>query len=148
MNTSTFIEQLIANTGKNLHFTLPDNTKIAGDLHITEIQDHDVTSVDCGGNIHHYKETVIQLWINESNLRTAEWTTDKAIKIIDIVGTKIEYVDSAELFIEFGDSSHPSIKYSIKDIMSDSEKVNVKLKVKPTACKPRLMRTEEEKTCC
>jgi len=138
MKTSTFINQLVLNSGKELRFTLPDQTVLSGDLHITEIQNHKVDSVDCGGNAHQYDETVVQLWINESSEKVAEWKTEKALKIFEIVGQKIEYKDEAELFIEFGDSAHHTIKYSVSEIESDTKKVNVLLTVKPTACKPKL----------
>ncbi|MDR9410318.1 MAG: DUF6428 family protein [Balneolaceae bacterium] len=148
MNTSTFIKTLIANTGKELQFTLPDHITIHGALHITEIQNHQVDSVDCGGNVHQYDETVIQLWIHEVSKDAAEWRTEKALNIFEIVGKKIEYKDDAELFIEFGDSAHPTIKYSVKEIESGGEKVNVVLMVKPTACKPLINTTKEMAGCC
>jgi hypothetical protein len=148
MNTSTFINTLVNNAGKELQFSLSDGTKVAGDLHITEIQDHHVDSVDCGGNPHSYDETVVQLWINERSGAKAEWSTDKAMKIFDIVGKKLVYKDDAELFIEFGDSNHPTIRYSVNTIDSDSEKVIVDMKVKPTVCKPSLIKTEEMGACC
>lgn len=148
MNTSTFINTLVNNTGKELRFTLPDGTIISGDLHITEIQNHHVDSVDCGGNAHQYDETVVQLWINENSDVHAEWSADKAMKIFDLVGRKLTYKDDAELFIEFGDSNHSTIRYSVKNIRSDAERVVVDMKVKPTVCKPSLNRTEETGACC
>lgn len=148
MNTSTFINTLVNNNGKELRFTLPDSTVLSGDLHITEIQNHHVDSVDCGGNAHQYDETVVQLWINENSDVHAEWSTDKAMKIFDIVGKKLTYKDDAELFIEFGDSKHSTIRYSVKNIRSDAERVVVDMTVKPTVCKPSLNRTEEMRACC
>lgn len=148
MNTSSFIYSLKSNEGKKLKFMLPDETIITGDLHITEIQHHSVNSVDCGGNSHAYNETVIQLWINEQNHSDAEWITDKALKIIDIVGQKSEYTDEAELFIEFGDSNHPTIRYSIGKIEESSQTVSVRLTVKPTVCKPSLNVGKELVSCC
>ena len=149
MNTSTFIHHLVSNNAKKLRFTLPDQTVLSGDLHITEIQDHSINSVDCGGNAHQYDETVVQLWINESSEKVVEWKTEKALKIFEIVGEKIDYKDKAELFIEFGDSAHPTIKYSVKEIKSDDEKTNVVLTVKPTACKPELNHERSKiEACC
>ncbi len=148
MNTSTFTQTLVNNTGKKLQFSLPDETTISGDLHITEIQNHLVHSVDCGGNAHEYKETVVQLWINEHSKQDAKWSTNKAMKIFDIVGENIEYQDDAELFIEFGDSTHPTIRYSVNKIHTDTEKVMVDLMVKPTVCKPSLTRTAKVGACC
>ena len=148
MNTQTFINTLVSNTSKELSFILPDDTRLSGDLHITEIQNHKVDSVDCGGNAHQYDETVVQLSINESSNNIAEWRTEKALKIFEIVGKKIEYKDDAELFIEFGDSSHPTIRYPVGRIVETSQDVTVMLTVKPTVCKPSLDTTGELVACC
>ncbi|WP_020402361.1 DUF6428 family protein [Gracilimonas tropica] len=149
MNTSTFIQNLVSNTAKDLQFTLPDQTKLSGDLHITEIQNHNVDSVDCEGNMHQYVETVVQLWINEASKDVAEWRTEKALQIFEIVGKKIDFKDDAELFIEFGDTVHPTIKYSVREIESNGEEVNVVLMVKPTACKPKLnLEATKMGACC
>jgi hypothetical protein len=148
MNTSTFLGTLVSNSEKNLEFVLPDEANISGDLHITEIQHHSVDSVDCGGNSHSYYETVVQLWINEHSYKKAVWTTDKALKIFDIVGQKSTYRDGAELFIEFGDSDHPTIRYSIGEIEESPETVSVQLSVKPTVCKPSLNVGKELVGCC
>lgn len=148
MNTSTFINSLVQNTGKELQFSLPDNLIISGDLHITEIQHHSVDSVDCGGNQHSYDETVIQLWVNERSQKTAEWTTNKALKIIGLVGEKQQYRDEAELFIEFGDSAHPTIRYSVSNMDENAERLIVGLSVKPTVCKPGLNRNKKVGACC
>lgn len=148
MDTSTFIEILISNTGKNLQFILPDQTKLSGDLHITEIQHHSVDSVDCGGNPHSYNETVVQLWINERSNSNAEWTTNKAIKIIDIVGQKRAYNHKAELLIEFGDSTHQTIRYSVAQIEANDDTVSVQMTVQPTVCKPSLNVRKKLASCC
>lgn len=148
MNTSAFIKTLISNTGKNLQFVLPDHAVISGDLHITEIQHHTVHSVDCGGNSHSYNETVLQLSVNKRSNSIAKWTTDKAIKIIETVGQKSTYQDNAELLIEFGDSAHPTIRYSIANIDAGSEDVSVRMTVKPTVCKPSLKAGKQLASCC
>lgn len=148
MNTSTFINTLVNNTGKELQFSLPDSTVIAGDLHITEIQHHSVDSIDCGGNAHSYNETVIQLWVNENSEKTAEWTTDKALKIIELVGEKKQYRDDADLLIEFGDAVHPTIRYSVQEVKEDPETLIMALSVKPTVCKPSLNREAKAGACC
>lgn len=148
MNTSTFIQNLVHNSGKDLQFKLPDGTILSGDLHITEIQNHHVDSVDCGGNTHDYDETVVQLWINENSNSQAEWKTNKAMKIFETVGKKMDYRDEAELFVEFGDSKHPTIRYSVNEIEEQSEKVIVGMTVKPTLCKPSLTKTVKAGACC
>ncbi len=148
MNTSTFINTLISNTEKELQFVLPDGSNITGDLHITEIQHHNVDSVDCGGNSHSYNETVFQLSVNERSNKIAKWTTDKALKIIDTVGQKSTYNDKAELLIEFGDSNHPTIRYSVENIDLSSENVLIQMTFKPTVCKPSLNASKKLASCC
>ncbi|MFP8487859.1 DUF6428 family protein [Gracilimonas sp. Q87] len=139
---------LVSNTKKDLSFILPDNTRLSGDLHITEIQNHSVSSVDCGGNPHQYDETVVQLWINEASKDIAEWRTEKALKIFEIVGEKIEYKDQAELLVEFGDSIHSTVLYSVGSIIETTRDVTIMLTVKPTVCKPRVDTSGELAGCC
>lgn len=148
MNTQNFIKSLVNNTNKDLSFILPDDTRLSGDLHITEIQNHKVDSVDCGGNAHQYDETVVQLWINEASDDVAEWRTEKALKIFEIVGEKMDYMDEAELLIEFGDSSHPTIRYSVGRIVETPQDVTIMLTVKPTVCKPRINSSKDMAGCC
>ena len=104
--------------------------------------------MDCGGNPHSYNETVVQLAINERSSLHAEWTTDKAIKIFNIVGKKSTYVDDAELLIEFGDSNHPTIRYSVAQIEANGDTVLVQMTVKPTVCKPSLNVNKKMASCC
>lgn len=148
MNTQTFINTLVSNTNKDLSFILPDDTRLSGDLHITEIQNHVIDSVDCGGNAHQYHETVVQLWINETSGDDAEWRTEKALKIFEIVGEKIDFNDEADLLIEFGDSTHPTIRYSVARMVETSKGLVIMLKVKPTVCKPKMNAPEELAGCC
>lgn len=148
MNTQTFINTLVSNTNKDLSFILPDDTRLSGDLHITEIQNHAIDSVDCGGNAHQYHETVVQLWINETSGDDAEWRTEKALKIFEIVGEKIDFNDEADLLIEFGDSTHPTIRYSVARMVETSKGLVIMLKVKPTVCKPKMNASEELAGCC
>ena len=148
MNTSTFIETLILHTGKKLEFVLPNETVLSGDLHITEIQHHSIKSVDCGGNPHSYYETVVQLSINERSNTSAIWTVEKAIKIIDVVANEQSFVNDAEVLIEFGDSNHPTIRYSIGKIEAVSEMVSIHMRLKSTVCKPSLNVGKELESCC
>ena len=62
-----------------------------GDLHITEVKNVTVASVDCGLNAHDFKETIIQLWVNELSGVEAEWTGEKALNILHKVGLTQRY---------------------------------------------------------
>ena len=137
MNIQELLRTLKTEKGKSLIFSLPGGVSIDGDLHITEVKNYTVNSVDCGSRASIFDETVIQLWVNESSDRDPNWTTDKAIGIINKVGKMQEYSPNAEVFIEYGDANHPTIKYSISEFEIGPNELVIHLYVKPTMCKPR-----------
>lgn len=143
MKTSEFLNK-INESDRALYFQLPDGEIIEGDLHITEVKNINIDSTDCGGFKHSFKETVIQLWLNEGSSKTENWTTSKATKIFDIVGKQREYLYDAEAFIEFGDSKHVTSKYAVS-MDEKSDELTVLLKTVYPQCKPRLF---SMKACC
>ncbi len=147
MYTQTFIQKLRTNPDKSLNFLLPDQSVIRGDLHITEIKHQSIESVDCGDNSHTFNETVMQLWTDGNQNTLSDWTANKAVKIIDIVGTKRDFDGNAEIFIVFGDSYHPAAKYSIGEIRMTDKTLNVIMKNVPAVCKPNVF-AKELASCC
>lgn len=147
MNTLEFYTLLKDNDGKSLEFLLPDGEKLTGDLHITEVMNSHIKSVDCGGRASEFNETVVQLWINESSIINAKWSTDKAFSILKKVESVQSFSDEAELFIEFGDSVHPTIRYTVNEVNDSDDDLIIKLEPKATACKPRL-ELDSVGSCC
>lgn len=135
MNTLELLNK-IKETDRALNFQLPNGDFIKGDLHITEVKNVHVDSTDCGGYKHSFKETIIQLWLNENSSKTEYWTTSKATKIFDLVGQQRDYLIEAEAFIEFGDSSHITSKYAVEFEEKDDQ-LTAKLKYVFPQCKPR-----------
>ena len=136
MKTHELFETLNTNMDKDLLFELPDGRTLSGDLHITEVKNVLVESVDCGTNEHFFKETIIQLWVNESAEKEAQWTTNKALKILNKVGAKKKYAPESDVFFEYGDTSLSTAKYSVKEFDTEAQTLTVKLFVMPTMCKP------------
>lgn len=138
MNTQTFLHTLNNNRDKALAFYLPDGNKLGGDLHITEVMNARIESTDCGSNSHNFEETTIQLWRNEHSGKTATWTVDKAIGILDKVGEIQPYMNDSELFFEYGDSELPTSRYSVKEVNDVEGELGLNLYVKAPVCKPSL----------
>ena len=136
MKTYELFETLNRNTGKALNFVLPGDKNITGDLHITEVKNVMVESVDCGSNEHLFRETVIQLWVNESSGKQVDWTVGKALGILNKVGAKKKYDTESEVFFEFGDSALSTAKYSIDNFVVTETGLDIHLYVEPTVCKP------------
>ncbi len=137
MKTKQFLKILDRNKGKQLHFKLPDGTVLMGDLHITEVMNSSVRSVDCGGRPDHFNETVTQLWMNERSGKAENWTVDKMLSIYDKVMQHQDLDPEGESFIEYGDSEYPTIRYSIRTMHESGSDLTVQLGIKPTACKPK-----------
>jgi len=47
--------------------------KIPAHLHITEIKQYAIASVDCGGKAHNWSETVIQIWAKSATNDGTGW---------------------------------------------------------------------------
>lgn len=137
MKTSNLLDKL-RSTNKTLQFQLPDRSLIQGDLHITEVKNVTIESTDCGGFTHDYQETVIQLWLNESSKKEANWSTFKASKIFDIVGKQREFLLDTEAFIEYGDSTHVTTKYTIQ-LEEEEDVLKISLGHTYPACKPKML---------
>lgn len=147
MTLQLFLETLEANPAKRLSFVLPDGTNLRGDLHITEVKNITVESVDCGSNNHAFRETVIQLWVNAASAKPAEWTTDKALSILKKVQSGRPLVPGSELFFEYGDAERPTISYSIGELSNSAEQIELRLAVKPVQCKPGTLASEPAGCC-
>jgi len=148
MKTSDLLKTM-NNQDQSLEFRLPGGVKIHGDLHITEVKNITIDSTDCGGFSHSFQETVIQLWLNEDSDKIANWTTEKAREIFNIVGNQRAYLNDAPAFFEFGDSQHITSKYGIK-LNQEGDTVVLDLVNQYPECKPKTSatKTSATKSCC
>lgn len=140
MKTKHLLTVLERNKGKQLNFMLPDGRVLKGDLHITEVMNADIQSVDCGGRPDHFNETITQLWVNEASEKEVNWSVDKMLAIYHKVMKVQDLEPESESFIEYGDSEYPTIRYIIRNMDETETELTIQLGIKATACKPRTER--------
>ena len=142
MKTKKFLQILKENPNKTLEFEYPTSDLLHFQLlpptyHITEVKNHKIDSVDCGGRMHRFNETVTQLWVNEEEKLRRPWTAGKAFSIYQKVD-KVRTIDQAtDMLFEYGPKSLQRIIYSVGNVIIQNQSVKVQLSNLPTMCKPR-----------
>ncbi len=144
MQLTNLLSTLENNLNQEIVFRLEDGRELGGDLHITEVKNAIIESVDCGSNAHQFRETVIQLWINEDSDINAKWNASKALGILNKTIRTDNGSNDSEAYFEFGDSITTVSKHSFT-ITEEPNRVVFDLFVEATACKPRL---NKELACC
>ena len=152
MKTGEFLELLENNAEKELIFEYRENEFVPNAYHITEVKSQHIESVDCGGFGHTYDETVVQLWISNSEKKDKAMEAGKALKIFKIVDAKKPMKRDTDIFFEWGFGELLTSSYKVQAVENDAQRVLVKLFVPPTVCKPReLLQTVQNMTgtsCC
>ena len=64
MKTKEFLTLLEENPNKNLRFEYHKGQFAREDFHLTEIKNVTYDTVDCGGMLNEWKETIVQIWEN------------------------------------------------------------------------------------
>ena len=136
MNTKEFLNLLDANKDKELVFEYRKDSFVPKAYHITEVKNVYFDSVDCGGNEHSERQTVVQLWTNPLEVKNKYMGAEKALSIMEKVNKIKPLYQDTEVFFEYGNSKTPTSNYSVKDVALENDKVILKLFVQPTACKP------------
>ena len=62
MKTQEFLDLLKSHQDKSLLFEYTAGQMVGANYHITEVKHTTIESVDCGGRMDAWNETVIQLW--------------------------------------------------------------------------------------
>ena len=150
MKTGNFLKLLEKQAGKELIFEYRNQQFVPKAYHITEVKNLQIESVDCGGFEHSDQQTVVQLWVTDTEKADRYMTTAKAKKIFDIVESKRPMQQDAEIFFEYGDATTPTSVYKITAIEEKEGQLIVQLYVPPTECKPRqlLQTVGIEEGCC
>ncbi len=137
MKTKEFLEILEQNPRKPLQFEYQNNQIVAEAYHITEVKNVHVDSVDCGGHLHTYDETVVQLWIDKNEKKDQHMAAEKALKIFKIVDQKKPLLQDTPIFFEYGDEVTPTSIYQVDRVKNEVNRILVKMSVPATACKPK-----------
>ncbi len=151
MKTKEFISVLKDNKNKALLFEYVENQFAGTNYHLTEVKNVTFETVDCGGNTNDWKETQIQVWESPSEVGKEYYlTTDKASDILERVnGIRPLWLET-EVKVEFGNAKFHISILSIGSVISESDKLIVKLFTDKTGCKaPDICEVnEEEEVCC
>ncbi|MEM9922094.1 MAG: DUF6428 family protein [Bacteroidota bacterium] len=151
MQTSSFLALLEEHPAKELIFEYRPGRYVPSSYHITEVKNLQIESVDCGGNEHWERQTVLQLWDGSGLDLTRAMSAAKARKIFSRVDHKRPLHGATDLFVEYGNTSHPTSVYRIAATELRGDQLLVRLEVPPTACKPKQMLSESiqaVKQCC
>ena len=139
--------------------TAPDNQLIFVDLarhtvlrgyHLTELKSALFNTVDCGGQVNRWQETIVQLWVpNEAG--NDDMTAGKFLKIFDKVRRMIPLNVDTEIRVEYGDKNFFPSTYHVRSIERSRDATRVLLEPPATTCKARDRRAanpEMAKSCC
>ena len=134
------IEILKSSPDTALNFVIEMQTaeqKIPAHMHITEIKQYAIQSVDCGGKAHNWSETVMQIWAKNPTDDGHRVTTGKALEIINAVDKVITLDKSNALFIEYKNDAGLVSQYQIaaQPAKAKQAAVTLKLLASNTQCK-------------
>lgn len=151
MKTSEFISALEQHPELPLFFEYKSGAYTRNDYHITEIKNVKFDTVDCGGILNKWQEVHVQLWENKTPEPEHNITTNKALKIFNVVEKVRPVFKNVEIKIEYGNEHFHTAVLPVQDITVETERMIVRLTEEQTTCKAKDRAvTDEEKAdaCC
>lgn len=139
MNTQEFLSFIEAQPGKALVFEY-GGKQVQPGYHVTEVMNATYESMDCGGNSHFWRETVVQLQGPGRKDNPEFMRTDKFLSIYKRVVATVPVRPDSEIRFEYGDLETPAIHYQVGTVGLEGERVVVRLSPPAVACKPSLAR--------
>lgn len=152
MKTEKFITILRRLPAKKLIFHDSKTQSVPPGYHLTELKAARFDTVDCGGQVNQWEETVVQLWV-PAEADTDSMTAAKFLKIFDKVRGMIPLNLDAEIRVEYGDENFFPSTYHISSMTETADEIRVELQPPATSCKARDRRltspaVPEAETCC
>ena len=136
MKTNEFISELRAAPQNRLLFIDANGNQVHAGYHLTELKSALVDTVDCGGRVNHWPETIVQLWV-PSHRANEYMTAAKFLKIFDKVRGMIPLDLDAEIRVEYGDENFFPSTYHIRSVTHGESTTRVLLEPPHTTCKAR-----------
>jgi hypothetical protein len=136
MKTNEFIAKLRAAPENRLLFIDRDGNPIHAGYHLTELKVASFQTVDCGGELNNWVETVVQLWV-PPEADDDYMTAGKFLQIFDKVRGMIPLDLAAEIRVEYGDENFFPSTYHVCSITHDDGATRVLLVPPATTCKAR-----------
>jgi hypothetical protein len=150
MKTSEFISALLAAPNNRLTFVDLKGHAVHSGYHLTELKSASLHTVDCGGQVNQWQESIMQLWVPAYPV-DGYMTAAKFLKIFDKVRGMIPLDLDAEIRVEYGDANFfPSI-YHVRSVTQDRDVTRVLLEPLATTCKARDRRaanSDAADACC
>jgi Family of unknown function (DUF6428) len=151
MKTEEFIAALTRSPEKQLIFQDTQEHAVQPGYHLTELKAAHFDTVDCGGQVNQWEETIVQLWVPE-DADQQDMTARKFLKILDKVRGLIPLQLDAEIRVEYGDDNFFPSTYHVSSVSENSDEIRVALQPPATTCKARDRRTttprEKAEACC
>src|SRR5437773_12356485 len=141
MRTNEFISAFRAAPNNQLIFADPDGHAVHGGYHLTELKTESFETVDCGGRVNRWPETIVQLWV-PADAGDEYMTAAKFLKIFDKVRGMIPLNFDAEIRIEYGDEHFFPSTYHVGSVTYDQTTTRALLEPPRTTYKARDRRAE------
>jgi hypothetical protein len=152
MKTNEFITALRAAPENRLLFVDRGGSPIQTGYHLTELKAASFQTVDCGGQLNNWTETIVQLWV-PANADSNYMTAAKFLQIFHKVRGMIPLDFTAEIRVEYGDENFFPSTYHIRSVTHDQHATRVLLVPPQATCKARDRRTRgagdhDPQACC
>jgi len=135
MNWLEFRTVLEKNSGLPLQFRFSEEETVDPSYHITEVKQAPITSVDCGGVVNSWTEIIVQLWEPEEKEVGQPMPAEKALKIFNLVESKIDLHPKGIVKIEFGNHSFDTRQMFPSSIGIEGNQLVVDLQPDAVQCK-------------
>lgn len=138
MKVKDFLAAVRNSSGNPLLFEFKPGHVVQGGYHVTEIKNAQYETIDCGNSLHTWKEVIVQVWVPaEATAEDAHMPADKFLKIWDVVDSRLNLYQDAEIRIEYGDTEHVTSNYDVHGFAETEDGMVVQMAPPRTMCKPR-----------
>jgi hypothetical protein len=147
MKTNKFISELRVALDNRLLFVNAAGQTVHSGYHLTEVKAASFHTVDCGGRVNRWDETIIQLWV-PAEADNEYMSAVKFLKIFDRVKGMISLNMDTDMRIEYGDENFYPSTYHVRSVTHDGNDTRVLLAPPATTCKARQRRECSAEACC
>ncbi len=142
MTTKEFVSRLRAAPQNRLLFVDAEGNTVHAGYHLTELKAASFDTVDCGGQINRWDETIVQLWV-PADADGDYMSAGKFLKIFDKVQGLVALKFDAEIRVEYGDENFFPSTYHVHSLTHDRDTTRVLLEPPAPTCKAR-----DRRNCC
>ena len=147
MKTNKFITALRNSPDKQLQFVNESGDTVHSGYHLTEIKAANFDTVDCGGQVNHWHETILQLWV-PADANDEHMSASKFLGIYDGVRGLVSLDENSEIRVEYGDENFFPSTYHVDSISGDKSAIRFLLRPPATTCKARERGPCADQACC